>query len=117
MYLKKPGVIAKNTAMVAVLNIILNYMLIPRYRAVGAAMATIISYIILFMLHYRAAIQYKKSVFCRREMMIGILGMALYCGIFYFIRNNWVIRYGVVILIIVFLGIEFMHYRKSKNLK
>ena len=53
----------------AVLNIILNYMLIPRYRAVGAAMATIISYIILFMLHYRAAIQYKKSVFCRREMM------------------------------------------------
>ena len=117
MYLKKPGVIAKNTAMVAVLNIILNYMLIPRYRAVGAAMATIISYIILFMLHYRAAIQYKKSVFCRREMMIGILGMALYCGIFYFILNNWVIRYGVVILIIVFLGIEFMHYRKNKNLK
>lgn len=36
--------------------------------------------------------------------MIGILGMALYCGIFYFIRNNWVIRYGVVILIIVIPG-------------
>lgn len=113
MYLKKPAVIARNTAIVALLNLILNYFLIQQYRAVGAAIATIISYIILFLLHYRAAKRYEKDVFCKKEMLLGILLLLLYSIIFYFVRNNWLIRYIIVILIVLVLLVEYLRMRKK----
>ena len=49
---------------VAVLNILLNMILIPKFNADGAAIATVVSYFLLLTLYYVAA---KKYVFSQKE--------------------------------------------------
>lgn len=114
MYLKKPGVIAKNTIIAAVINLGLNYMMIPRYQAAGAALATIISYIILFFFHYNSARKFDTGVFCKKEMLLGILGLVLYCTLFYFVRERTILRYIIVFFIAVILLKFFLDRKKEK---
>lgn len=49
-YLKKTGIIAKITVLIALLNIILNYILIKLNGTIGAAQATAISFFVCFIL-------------------------------------------------------------------
>lgn len=50
-YKEKTVYIAIASTVTAILNIILNYMLIPCYQAMGAAIATTLSYIITYLFH------------------------------------------------------------------
>ena len=112
MYLKKPGVIGINTTISAIINLLLNYFLIKGYGGIGAALATIVSYTILFILHYRAAIKYRKDVFCIKTMIISTFVLILYSVLFIFIKDNAIIRYvNVVIMISAFIYV----YMKRKN--
>lgn len=113
MYLKKPGIIAKNTIIAAILNLILNYIMIPKYQAVGAAFATIISYVLLFFLHYISVRKYDADVFCKKEMFLGVMIIVVYSLVFYLVRHNWMIRYTFVIFIILMLLFELLKARKN----
>lgn len=116
MYLKKPGVIGINTAIAAVLNLVLNYFLIKEYDAVGAAIATIISYAVLFILHYKAALKYRKDVFCIKTMTLSTFLLIIYSLLFGIIKDYIVIRYCVVLaLIIIFMYIFIT--KKDKFIK
>ena len=112
MYLKKPGIIGINTTISAIINLLLNYFLIKAYGGIGAAFATIVSYTILFILHYRAVIKYRKDVFCIKTMIISTFVLILYSVLFIFIKDNAIIRYvNVVIMILTFIYV----YMKRKN--
>lgn len=115
MYLKKPGVIAVNTAIAAGLNLILNYFLIKQYDGIGAAVATIISYTVLFVLHYFAAIRYRRDVFCLKTMLISMLALIAYSVVFAFIKDLIVVRYCVVAIILIVLG--YLYFTKKKDFK
>lgn len=118
MYRKENGIIAVNTVMAAVLNIGLNYYFIPRYRGVGAAVATIISYIILYLLHYRVIRKQGTECFCLRKMFLGIGIIAGYAGLFYFIQNQLVIRsivVGVLLIIVLMAGYHYWKQREEKQ--
>ena len=78
MYLKKTVIIAVNTAIAAVLNLVLNYFLIGTYKGVGAALATIISYIILFILHWFASKKQDDDVFNMKIIFGSLLALVLY---------------------------------------
>lgn len=114
MYLKKTVIIAVNTAIAAVLNLILNYFLIGTYKGVGAAIATIISYIILFILHWFASKKQDDDVFNMKIIFASLLVLVLYSFIFYFIRNNFIIRYAIVLIMIVVALIVLLKYKKGK---
>jgi len=61
LYLKrKTKYIAYNTIGAAVLNIGLNFLLIPKYKMIGAAVATIISYVVLYFITYFFANRFYK---------------------------------------------------------
>lgn len=98
MYLKRTGSVALNTVIAAGLNLLLNYLLIPEYSAVGASLATIISYIVLFILHWRSVNKYGGQVLSVHIIIISICLVILYSILFYFIRNQWVIRYSIVFI-------------------
>lgn len=49
MYHKKTKLLAATTCMTALVNVVLNTLLIPTYQAWGAALATLISYALLFL--------------------------------------------------------------------
>lgn len=51
-YSKKTGTISANTFIAGILNIYLNYKYIPIYGYKAAAFTTVVSYLVLFILHY-----------------------------------------------------------------
>ena len=99
-YYKKSGRIASATVVAAIANVVLNYLLIPRIGFVAAAYTTLISNIILVVMHYLA---YRKVTQTRIYDDKGLLlmlflcvGGCLVCNVLYF--NRWV-RYGIIIMI------------------
>lgn len=100
MYRKKTGRIAINTIVAATLNLIVNALMIPKYQSAGAVMATVISYYVLFFLHYLAIGKDGKKYFVVGQMGFSILCIVVYGVIFYYIRDYWYLRYGVLIIVI-----------------
>lgn len=108
MYKKETGKIAGNTIIAAVLNVGLNYMLIPQYKAVGAVMATVVSYLVLFVLHFHAVEKEGRQYFSVRGMCLNFSGVTGYAILFYFIRDMWIARYtllgAVIVAVYLFKG-------------
>ena len=77
-YYKKNKYIAISTVVAALLNIILNCILIPRLEMKGAAIATVIAYIFLFLIHDNIARKMMKEYQIERRFYIkGILVVIL----------------------------------------
>lgn len=106
LYHRKSKWIAIGTSGAAVINIVFNALLIPRLGMVGAAVATLISYIALFMFHQFCAFRIKTntkypfsmSFFIRKIIPIIILSI-----VFVIIQNMGIIRWGIACLIGAFL--------------
>jgi len=60
-YYKKQKITALGTVLASITNIILNYIFIPMYGYIAAAYTTLISYIILFIVHFIFVKRIKKS--------------------------------------------------------
>lgn len=99
-YNKKTKYIAGSTVGAAVLNIVLNYFLIPEYGMFGAAIATILAYVMLFFIHdFIARYVVKGYVVKRRFYLKGIAGVG-FCYLFYiFFQQCWIIRWGLGALV------------------
>jgi O-antigen/teichoic acid export membrane protein len=70
---KKTILISINTLFAGSLNIALNYLLIPKYGYKAAALATLVSYIVLFALHYiNAKFVLKLNVFSISKVLKNI---------------------------------------------
>lgn len=113
MYLKKTQVIAFNTVLAAGVNVILNYILIPKYCAQGASCATVISYSLLFILHYFAILKDGKKLFPKRIFAEG-LGCIIIAGIIF----KWIYPYMLLrFLVILFMtmGVAVVLF-KNRNL-
>lgn len=101
LYMKRTTRIAVNTIVAAVLNLGLNLWLIPRYKAVGAVIATVASYTTLFIIHLLAVVKDGRDYFAIARMWINIVGVTVFGIVFYLIRDIWWMRYGLFILIAV----------------
>lgn len=89
----------------AVLNLILNYFLIPVFGANGAAIATLVSYFIVFLLRaldlkYRVK---SKVNFCFFKVLINSIFMIVQTAIMIAEPKNWLIfELGIILITIVF---------------
>lgn len=107
MYKKETARIAGNTMIAAVLNLILNYILIPRYKAAGAVMATVFSYIVLLILHLISIGKEGRTFFSMKAMWMSMIALTMYGAFFYFIRDIWQIRYvSYAVLVVVFYFVK-----------
>lgn len=73
-YQKKSILISCSTLMALVVNVALNYYLIPQFGVAGSAWATVVAYIVLAVLHYSAA------TYITRNNMIPLRYLMLYVG-------------------------------------
>lgn len=96
-YHKKTAVIAVGTCGAAAVNILLNFLLIPRYGMLGAAAATLVAYVLLFICHQciakfavRQPYHYPLSFF-----IPGTLAVVLSAVLFYAAQDLWWVRWGV----------------------
>ncbi len=111
-YHKKTLLIACGTCSAAVVNIVLNFLFIPLWGNIGAALATVISYIMLFVFHQIIARYVVRREYHYSLIMFlpGIGGMLLVSALFYVTLDMWYIRWPLGIL----LGIILL-YRINRN--
>lgn len=105
LYMKRAVRIAVNTIVAASLNLVLNFVLIPPYKAVGAVIATVVAYAVLFVLHLLAICKDGSEYFPIGRMWINVSEVAIYGVMFFVVKDFWIARYVLfgVILILVYL--------------
>ncbi len=99
-----------STTIVAVLNIVLNYMFIPRYGFAAAAYTTLFCYVVRYFLHVGIAKRINMDhVYDNRKILIISLILLLSGFLFSFLYTQNIIRYlviAVAAVAVVFLMIK-----------
>lgn len=115
-YHKKTKIIATGTIGAAIINIVLNYLYIPRYGMYGAAIATSISYLALFALHFIIVQKLKDVKKYHTSLIFFLPGIVLFLigtFLFYYLIDFWLARWIAGIVIGLF---EFMRIIKRKSI-
>ena len=106
LYKKKSKIVAVGTMGAALLNIVFNYYFIPKYGMLGAAIATLLSYLGLLGFHIymsKKVIQglfpYTSSFFMK-YIGIAICGCCIYYGILQYSYIRWIIAVLLLIKLI-----------------
>jgi O-antigen/teichoic acid export membrane protein len=120
-YHKKTGLISFNTFLAGFVNIGLNYLFIPKYGYMAAAWTTLVSYVLLFVLHYC------NSKYILKENVIGLKNISksfATFGIFLTVYYTFVANVSFLISEILKIGLcavlAFIYFKKdmlTKNLK
>ncbi len=100
-YHKRTGAITTATVCAAAVNVTLNVFLIPRFHFLGAAYATLSSYVVLVCMHYRGYRRCSPAIYPARKLLplisIGI-GLCLLCSLLYPYR---LVRYALIIALLL----------------
>lgn len=113
-YNKRTKVIAIGTCFTAIVNILLNYLLIPRFLSLGAAFATLISYICLFLFHefnVRFIIKAKDFDYSFLFYLKGIIPVFIAIIAYYFLLDFWYVRWIIGTILGVYLLIRMVKQR------
>ena len=102
-YHKKPFYIAVSTIIATLANLVINFLLIPKFSYVGAAYATLISYVILIFMHF---IGYKRCSGKERiynSKLLALIGIVVIacCLLSNLLYTNIMVRYAIILLIAV----------------
>ena len=107
-FLAKPQFVAIGTTIAGVWNIILNILFIPQWGMYGAAIATLISYVILAVIHYMVVRlwKYDKYPLSYSPIMVGLAAVIVACIGYELLDGLWFVRWGIGICFSVHLGIK-----------
>jgi len=110
LYLKrKTNYIAYNTIGAAVLNIGLNFILIPKYKMIGAAVATIISFVALYFVTYFVANHFYKIPY-ENMKLLKMLVLAVVLFFLSTLTANLNILPRILIKVAVIISFPFILY-------
>lgn len=121
---KKTGGMAIASVMAASVNLVLNFVFVPQYGYIAAAYTTLVSYMVLFLLHYFLIkkIGY-NHIYDTKKMIATIALLSMVIGGIGLLYENPAIRICIFIICIVafaaFLAKNFNNikewYRKDEN--
>ena len=99
-YYENTKLISIATVVSAVINIILNILLIPRFHMVGAAVATVVSYFISFTIHdFCARFVIKRYEYNWGFYILGIIPVVICCFIYYLGMPYVLLRWLLAVII------------------
>lgn len=101
---KKTNIVAIGTVSAGLLNIALNAVMIPLWGMYGAALATAISYVGLFIMHYLIVTHMKGFSFHLKAWIFipGLICVCLCTVLFYVLADYTIIRWGLGIILGLF---------------
>ena len=115
-YVKKTNYIALGTSLSAIINLVLNFIFIPKYGSFGAALTTLTSYFFLFIFHEiitRKKLNYK--LFSPLQYSYRIIIITISCFIYTKIVDIIILRYIIIlILAIIFFTGAFKILKNKK---
>ncbi|MEH7442619.1 polysaccharide biosynthesis C-terminal domain-containing protein, partial [Bacillus sp. JJ1122] len=98
----------------AVINIILNFTLIPKFGYVGATIATLIAYFIMFLMHYfvtRALLRHKD--FPSIYLIVSIISIVVSNILIYLNFDLFIVRLCIgITFLFCYLGYLFLNKRE-----
>ena len=94
---KKTKEIALGTIIAGLVNIGLNTLWIPMWGMYGAALATTLAYVILFMMHYIIVKSMKEYVWgiCLLDFVPGLGAVMISIVLFWLLDKLWIVRWGI----------------------
>ena len=101
-YNEKRNVIAMGSTVSAVLNIVLNFLFIPKYAGIGAAIATLISYISMFLIHelnVRLILKAKDFEYSLGFYLKGLFPVVCTAVFYYFVMDLWIVRWLLALIL------------------
>ena len=112
-YEKRTDVSSIIVAVAAAINIVLNYMLIPRFGGVGAAYTSVVSYLFIFVasgiyLKFNGDYYFKNKYY-----LINIVAVSLMGVLFYQVMDKTMIRYITFLCVLVAEGIYLLLRKDS----
>lgn len=107
-YHKKTLFVSIATCVAAMLNILLNFILIPKYGYYVSAFTTLISYVIMFLIHLAISMKFNiKQNYNLTTMSFIIFISFLYSLLLFFVEDYFVlsiiVRYGITVLDVGFM--------------
>ena len=107
-YNRKTKVVAVGTVSAALGNILLNLLLIPKLGMYGAAIATALSYGLLFVAHFIIAKNLKEMKFHMKlkDFVPGLTAVVACMGLFYLLSGAWYIRWLLGVALGIYLVIK-----------
>lgn len=113
-YSKQTKFIAMGTITAALVNIGLNFVFIQYIGMYGAALATLISYIVLFSMHFMIVkFKFKHKDFPFIYNIYGIAAAAAAWGLSYLLLDYFIIRWMIILVIIAFCGVSLFKIVKE----
>ncbi|HFU3800862.1 TPA: lipopolysaccharide biosynthesis protein [Streptococcus suis] len=107
-YYKKTIAITTNTVVVALLNIILNFLFIPHYGYLAAAYTSLFAYFAAFLLHSTHSRKLNSSLFPLKSFVFPFTKLAIIVVLFYLLLDSLVIRWSMAVLLTSY---ELFRYR------
>lgn len=102
-YHKKSAYITLNTLIAALINIVLNLLLIPHFGYVAAAYTTLAAYLISFLLHSRYAKKLEPQLYPLGYFRKSLIHMLLAVVLYYPLRDYGLLRWGLTLCYAVFV--------------
>ena len=90
---KKTRFIAVNTLTAAVVNLVLNYLLIPKFGYVAAAYTTLVSYFVSLVMHAAYAKRLEKNLYPIRQFGLFIVEVLAVVPVYYTFLNSLILRW------------------------
>lgn len=107
-YNKKTKNIAIFSVIAAIINVILNYICIKQFGYYAAAYTTLISYLILSILHYFGMKKVeKRNLYNIKYFLFLSISICLISIISTIYINNYIIRYSLLIIALIFVAIKY----------
>lgn len=115
-YIRETKFIAIATILSGLVNVVINAILIPKMGEYGAAFATLISYVVLFLVHYFiVTFKYNHSDFPFAYYLVGIGMVLLSALVFYVFIDYFIIRWALMFIIgLVWIKVGLEIYIKIK---
>lgn len=111
---KKTKVIMYITFFSAIINIVLNFILIPRIGVFGAAWATVISFFMVFVLSYILAKKYYFVPYNWQALVpVFLLLVGMYVALYFLNIENVILSLIIKICIVAMIGAFFLYRNKE----
>ena len=106
--------VAISTIISALINLILNYFFIPHWGIIGAAYATLIAYIVLFIMHEFVARKIIKGYNINfSNYLLGIFFVSTFAIVSFILVDFWYFRYPLLIIISTFFLYRALKLKKQ----
>ena len=118
LHLKKTWYISLGTIIAAGINILLNYIFVPKFGFIAAAYTTLGCYLLLMIAHnYISRVSLKKHLYDDKFMYLAIIVVSILACIFMFLYDKiWILRWALISVIsIIYLFVNREYIIKVTN--